>query len=225
MQQTISKSFKDIFSSTVLLFIAKVTLISVAITAILIWLFNTTLVSFVKSYLSWIPWEWLQTSGAAVATIAIAYMLFIMVLSIITSLMAEPMLITLAKKHYPDTPVIGSADVMTSLLLSLKSGAIFLLLFLFTFPIMFIPLVGAVYMLWLWSILLKKPTINDVSSLFIKDKKELKEKTKKSTMLAMIAAGFNYIPVVNIFAPVFAQILFLHHIVGSKNKDKTTLKK
>ena len=225
MQQTISKSFKDIFSSTVLLFIAKVTLISVAITAILIWLFNTTLVSFVKSYLSWIPWEWLQTSGAAVATIAIAYMLFIMVLSIITSLMAEPMLITLAKKHYPDTPVIGSADVMTSLLLSLKSGAIFLLLFLFTFPIMFIPLVGAVYMLWLWSILLKKPTINDVSTLFIKDKKELKEKTKKSTMLAMIAAGFNYIPVVNIFAPVFAQILFLHHIVGSKNKDKTTLKK
>ena len=225
MQQTISKSFKDIFSSTVLLFIAKVTLISVAITAILIWLFNTTLVSFVKSYLSWIPWEWLQTSGAAVATIAIAYMLFIMVLSIITSLMAEPMLITLAKKHYPDTPVIGSADVMTSLLLSLKSGAIFLLLFLFTFPIMFIPLVGAVYMLWLWSILLKKPTINDVSSLFIKDKKELKEKTKKSTMLAMIAAGFNYIPIVNIFAPVFAQILFLHHIVGSKNKDKTTLKK
>jgi len=216
MQQAISKSFKDIFSSTVLRFIAKVTLISVAITSLLIWLFNTTLVGFVKSYLSWIPWEWLQTSGAAVATVAIAYMLFIMVLSITTSLMAEPMLITLAKKHYPDTPVIGSADLMTSLLLSLKSGAIFLLLFLLTFPIMFIPLVGAVYMLWLWSILLKKPTINDVSSLFIKDKKEVKKRTKRSTMLAMIAAGFNYIPLVNIFAPVFAQILFLHYVLGKE---------
>jgi len=32
----------------------------------------------------------------------------------------------------------------------------------------------------------------------------------------MVAAGFNYVPVVNIFAPVFAQILFLHHILGSK---------
>jgi uncharacterized protein involved in cysteine biosynthesis len=214
MTQSIGKSFKDIFSGTVLLFIAKVTLISVAITSLLIWLFNTTLVNFVKSYLSWIPWEWLQTSGAAVATVAIAYMLFIMVLSIITSLMAEPLLIALAKKHYPDRPVIGTADVMTSLLLNLKSGAIFLLLFLFTFPIMFIPLVGAVYMLWLWSILLKKPTIHDVSSLFIKDKKEVKAKTKKSTLLAMVAAGFNYIPILNIFAPVFAQILFLHQIVG-----------
>jgi len=79
---------------------------------------------------------------------------------------------------------------------------------------MFIPLVGAVYMLWLWSLLLKKPTIYDVSSLFIEDKKEIKNKIKRSSMLAMIAAGFNYIPVLNIFSAVFAQILFLHHILG-----------
>ena len=214
MQQTISKSFKDIFSGTVLLFIAKVTGISIAVTAILIWLFNTTLVNFVKSYLSWIPWEWLQTSGAAVATIAITYMIFIMVLSMITSLMVEPLLIQLAKKHYPERKIIGSADLKTSILLSLKSGVIFLLLFLFTFPVMFIPLVGALYMLWLWSILLKEPTIYDVGSLFFNDRSIMKEKTKKSTLLAMIAAGFNYIPVLNIFAPVFAQILFLHQIAG-----------
>jgi len=32
----------------------------------------------------------------------------------------------------------------------------------------------------------------------------------------MIASLFNYIPVMNIFAPVFAQILFLHHLVGKE---------
>ena len=78
---------------------------------------------------------------------------------------------------------------------------------------MFIPLVGAVYMLWLWSILLKKPTIYDVSSLFINNEEEKRRKTKNLTMLAMIAAGFNYIPVLNIFSAVFAQILFLHKIL------------
>jgi hypothetical protein len=82
---------------------------------------------------------------------------------------------------------------------------------------MFIPLVGAVWMLWLWSILLKALVIYDVSALFISEKKEIKAKTKRSTLIAMIAAGFNYIPVLNIFAPVFAEILFLHHIVGNKN--------
>ena len=217
MNQTITKSFKDIFSSTVLIFVTKITLISIAVTALLIWLLGGMLTGFISSYLSWIPWEWVQTTGASVATIAIAYMLFIIVLSIITSLMVEPLLIQLANKHYPDTPVVGSPNITASVLLSLKSGLIFLILFLFTFPIMFIPLVGAVWMLWLWSILLKAPTIYDVSTLFISNKAQIKEKTKKSTLMAMIAAGFNYIPILNIFAPVFAQILFLHDILGEEN--------
>ena len=214
MTQTIGKSFKDMISPTVLIFTLKVTLISIAITAALLWLFGANLNGFVSGYLSWLPWEWMQTTGASVAAIAIAYMIFIIMISIVTSFMVEPLLITLAKKHYPEVELVGTPNITTSILLSLKSALIFFLIFMFTFPIMFIPVVGAVYMLWLWSILLKAPTIYDVSSLFIADKKEIKAKTKKTTMLSMIAAGFNYIPVLNIFAAVFAQILFLHHILG-----------
>jgi uncharacterized protein involved in cysteine biosynthesis len=201
----------------VLAFMAKTTVISLAVTAVVVWLVNDLLTGFVKGYLSWIPWEWLQTSGAAVATVAIAYTIFILIHAIVTSLMIEPLLIKLAKKEYPEVPVVGTADISTSVLLSLKAGMVFLLLFLFTFPIMFIPLIGAVWMLWLWSILLKGPVIYDVSALFVSDKKEIRTKTKRSTLIAMLAAGFNYIPVLNIFAPVFAEILFLHHIVGNKS--------
>jgi MFS family permease len=216
MTQIIGKSFKDIFSSTVLLFVLKVTLIAIAITYAIIWIVGGSINSFIIGYLSWIPWEWLQTTGASVASIAISYMIFIIMISIVTSFMIEPLLIKLAKKYYPNTQVVGTPNIMTSLVLSLKSALMMFVIFLFTFPVMFIPLVGAVYMLWLWSILLKKPTIYDVSSLFIEDKKEIKSRTKKSTMLAMIAAGFNYIPVLNIFAAVFAQILFLHYILGKE---------
>jgi len=216
MTQTIGKSFKDIISPAVLIFTLKVTLISLAITAFLLWLFGASLNGFVSGYLSWLPWEWLKTTGASVAGIAISYMIFIIMISIITSFMIEPLLIQLAKKHYPEIEVVGAPNITTSILLSLRSAVIFFIIFMFTFPIMFIPIVGAVYMLWLWSILLKAPTIYDVSSLFLSDKKEVKARTKKSTMLAMIAAGFNYIPVLNIFAAVFAQILFLHHILGKK---------
>ncbi|HIQ46496.1 MAG TPA: hypothetical protein EYH57_02635 [Sulfurovum sp.] len=217
MTKTIGKSFKDIISPTVLIFTLKVTLIAVAITTALLWLFGANLNGFVSGYLSWLPWEWLQTTGASVAAIAIAYMVFIIMISIVTSFMIEPLLITLAKKHYPEVEVVGTPNITTSILLSLKSAMIFFIIFMFTFPIMFIPLIGAVYMLWLWSILLKAPTIYDVSSLFIADKREIKAKTKKTTMLSMIAAGFNYIPILNIFAAVFAQILFLHHILGKED--------
>jgi len=217
MQQTVAKSFKDLFSGIVLGFMAKTTAISLVLTAIIVWLVNDLLTGFVKGYLSWIPWEWLQTSGAAVATVAIAYMLFIVTHAIVTSLMIEPLLMKLAHKHYPQTPVVGSAAIKTSIWLSIKAGLIFLVLFLFTFPLMFVPLVGAVWMLWLWSILLKEPTLYDVTSLFFKDKTAFQEKKKGTTLLAMIASGLNYIPpVLNIFSPVFAQILFLHHVLGSR---------
>ena len=216
MTQTIGKSFRDMFSGTVLFFVLKVALIALAITTATLWIVGGSINSFIGSYLSWLPWEWLQTTGASVASIAISYMIFIIMISIVTSFMIEPLLIKLAKKHYPDTKVIGTPNITTSLLLSLKSAMMMFIIFMFTFPVMFIPLVGAVYMLWLWSILLKNPTIYDVSSLFIEDKKEIKSRTKKSTMLAMIAAGFNYIPVLNIFSAVFAQILFLHHILGKE---------
>ena len=216
MTQIIGKSFNDIFSAIVLLFVLKVTLISLAITVALLWGVKDSLNAFIVSYLSWIPWEWLQTTGASVASIALSYMVFIVMISTVTSFMVEPLLVKLAKKHYPEIKVVGTANISTSILLSLKAAMIFFIIFMFTFPIMFIPLVGAVYMLWLWSILLKAPTMYDVSSLFISEKKELKQKTKKTTILSMIAAGFNYIPVFNIFAAVFAQILFLHHILGKE---------
>lgn len=217
MTQIISKSFRDIISPTVLFFVIKITLISLGVTAVLLWFFAGTLNAFISSYLSWIPWEWVQTTGASIASVAIAYSLFVITISLVTSFMIEPLLIKLAKKHYPETKVVGSPNISTSILLSLKSAAIFLILFLFTFPIMFIPLVGAIWILWLWSILLKEPTIYDVRSLFIEDKTEVKIKTRRSTLLAMIAAGFNYIPVFNVFAAVFSQILFLHYILGEKD--------
>jgi hypothetical protein len=217
MTQTIAKSFKDMISSTVLIFVTKVTFIAAIITyGIVVWLIGDSINSFITGYLSWIPWEWLQSTGAKVASMAISYMVFIIMISIVTSFMIEPLLIELAKKHYPEIKVIGTPNVTTSILISLKSALMLFVIFIFTFPVMFIPLVGAVYMLWLWSLLLKKPTIYDVSSLFIEDKKEVKSRTKKTTTLAMIAAAFNYIPVLSIFAAVFAQILFLHHMLGKE---------
>ena len=216
MNKIITKSFKDLFSATVLAFIAQTTLISLLLTAAIVWLFGSTVSSFVKHYLTWIPWEWVQTTGASVAVIAVAYMLFVAIHAVVTSFMVEPLLATLAQKHYPNAPVVGTPSITTSLLISLRSAVVFLVVFLFTFPLMFIPLLGAVYMLWLWSILIKAPTIHDVGSMFITDKKVLKARSSKTTLLAMIAAGFNYIPLLNIFSPVFAQILFLHRIVGSE---------
>ncbi len=216
MNQIITKSLQDILSKDVILFVLKMGLLSLAITTIITWNIWDTLTNIITSYLSWVPWEWLQTSGASVATFLFAYMLFIIIVSLLTSLYSEKLLIALAKKRYPDVKVVGSANISTSIILTLKASIVFLLLFMLTLPLLFIPVFGQVVLLYLWSILLKEPTIYDVGALFIDDKKILKGKNKKTRLLAMLASLFNYVPFVNIFAAVFAQILFLHHILGDK---------
>ena len=213
MQQIITKSLQDMLSKDVILFVIKIGFISFALTLLFAWNMWGLVTNIIASYLSWIPWEWVQTSGASVAAFSFTYMLFIIMVALLTSLYSEKLLIALAKKRYPDVPVVGSANIATSILLTLKASVVFLLLFIITLPLLFIPLLGQVLILYLWSILLKEPTIYDVGALFINEKKTLKEKKKKTRVLAMIAALFNYIPLVNIFAPVFAQILFLHHVL------------
>lgn len=216
MKQIITKSVKDILSPDVITFVAQIGLAALFASGLFLWFFWGTLASLISVYLSWVPWEWLQTSGANVMTFGLAYMIFIVTVALLTSLYSEQLLIKLAKKHYPDVPVVGTADIGKSILLTLKASIIFLILFLFLLVFIFIPVLGQVVLLYLWSVLLREPTLYDVSALFIDNKKELKEKRKKTRVLAMIASLFNYIPVLNVFAPVFAQILFLHHILGKE---------
>ena len=216
MKEIITKSLKDIFSKDVILFVLQISLGALLMTGLFVWYFWDGLTHFISAYLSWIPWEWLQTSGATVITFALAYMLFIVMISLLTSLFSEKLLIKLAKKHYPSVKVVGSADLMTSILATLKASIIFLILFILAIPLLFVPILGQIIMLYLWSILIKEPTVYDVGSLFIKEKKILKEKSKKARLIAMIASLFNYVPILNIFAPVFAQILFLHYLLGDE---------
>lgn len=219
MKQILSKSLQDILSKEVILFVFQIGAAALVLSGLFVWYFWGGLTSFITSYLAWIPWEWLQTSGAKVVTFGLAYMIFIVTVALLTSLYSEKLLIQLAKKHYPDVVVVGTANISTSILLTLKASIIFLVLFMLLLVFIFIPILGQVVLLYLWSVLLKEPTLYDVSALFINDKKVLKEKKQKTTLLAMIASLFNYIPVMNAFAPVFAQILFLHHILG---KDKVS---
>ncbi len=219
--KTVTKSLRDILSPMILGFILKI-----GVGAILFWILTLSLFwkpfkDFVASYMSLIPligdWEWFQATGALLAALALAYMLIIVTISILTSLFSEKILIRLAKKEYGIDPV-DTPSIHHSLYRTFKASLIFLLLFLVTMPLIFVPIIGQLWMLWLWSILLREPTIYDVGTLFISDPVKLKYLSRKSRLIALTAALFNYIPILNIFAPLFAQILFLHHILGEQAK-------
>lgn len=223
MQKIISKSFTDILSPLVLSFVLKVGLGSILLWVVILSIFWDLYSSVIGIFIQKIPlvgsWEWVQSGGSFIISLIIGYMLVIITISAFTSLFSEPILKKLAKKHYPSVNVVGTPSITKSLILTLKASVVFLLVFLLSFPLLFIPVLGQIWMLWLWAILIKEPTTYDVGSLFIADKDTLKAKSKTSGITAMLASLFNYIPLLNIFAPVFAQILFLHQILGKETEQ------
>ncbi|HIP61181.1 MAG TPA: hypothetical protein EYG98_01335, partial [Sulfurovum sp.] len=64
MKLTIAKSLKDILSKDVILFVIKSALGSIALSGMIMYMLWTPLTGIISSYLSWIPWEWLQNTGA-----------------------------------------------------------------------------------------------------------------------------------------------------------------
>ena len=172
MTSTLRKSLQDILSPMVLKFILKIGLGSILLWVGLLAYFWNTFSSFVTSFLSWIPFEWLQDSITYVAAPLIAYTLIIVTIAILTSLFSESLLIELAKKHYPEKKAIASPSIGGSISSTLSSSLVFGFFYLLLFPTFIIPVIGQVIMLYVWSILLKAPTVHDVGGLFnIRDKK------------------------------------------------------
>jgi hypothetical protein len=216
MIDIIKKSLKDIFSIDVIYFLVKISIISIILAILLIPIYAplSLLVGYILSFFSWIG----EINSISV-TYFIIYLLFTIFISIFSAIYSEKLIIKVAKKRYPHIEVVGKPKISVSILITIKSSIIFMILVLLSLPFLFIPIFGQIVMLYLWSILIKEVTIYEVGKLFINDKAILKAKRKKSRLIAIIASSLNYIPILNIFAPIFAQILFLHHILKDNSQN------
>lgn len=210
------KSLKDILSPSVLAFIIKIGLGSIFLMTIILWVFWDSFSSLVATLVTYIPFiggfDIVQSSGSFLGALVVGYGLIIVLISILTSIYSPKLLIKLAKKSYPNIVANDYSKISKSIFYNIKATSIFILLLILLLPLMFIPIFGQIVMLILWAILLKEPTFYDVSTLFVKDEKEYKG-YKSIWIVAIVASLFNFIPIVNIFAPIFAQIMFMNWLL------------
>lgn len=210
MINSILKTFSDILSFKVFIFVFKIAFFSLLATIAIMWGFWDIISSIISSYLSFMPYEWLKTSSMTLIKLVFGYIIFISLISMATSIWSDDIIKDISSKHYPDIAPNGKSNISKVVFINLRATVIFLILFVLALPLIFIPVIGQIVMLFLWSIQVKEPTAYDVGVLFHKPD------AKSSRTLAMIASLFNYIPILNIFAPLFAAILFLHDFMGKK---------
>ena len=78
--------------------------------------------SFLASYLTWIPWDFLKSAVANLGIMLTGYVIFIAAsISIFTSLLSDKLLIKIAKKHYSDVEQAGEPKISQTLWVNIKA--------------------------------------------------------------------------------------------------------
>jgi uncharacterized protein involved in cysteine biosynthesis len=214
----IRKALRDVFSKEVLPFILTVGIGSVLVWVLPLWWIWDGIVSGVEALADLLPWTagWRADDDTTSfwTALKIGYLFVIVTISIATALWGEEIVRKLVRKHYPNVRAEGSAKLHRTLYYNLKANALFVLLLIVLLPLLFIPYLGNLLLLWLWSIQLKEPTVYDVGAVIGLSTTDIKHYARKSRPIALLAAALNFIPIVNFFVPLFAQILFLHFVLS-----------
>ena len=219
MNHALSKTLRDIFSPAVLSFVLLVGIASMLVWIVPLWWLSGAVVHLLSWLSTLTPWthQWQEPDFWSV--FKIGYLLVTVTISIATAIWGEEILRKLAHRHYPHLSTGGRGKIHRSLYYNLKANGTFLLLLLVTFPLLFVPYFGKLWLLWLWSIQLREPTVYDVGALLDFDKQRVKQYSRKSRWVSLLASALNFIPIVNFFVPLFAQILFMHTIMEKESRN------
>ncbi len=224
MTKAFLKTLRDVFSLNVLLFVLPIGIGSAFVWFLPLWKFEDSLIQGISHLFTWIPFVGhfaeVDKHDSFWITLATGHILISITVSIATALFGKKVLRNIAQKRYAGFDHKGGTNPIKDLYYARKANCVFLCWLGATFPLLFVPYLGTVLMVVLWFIQLARPTTYRVETLLDYDKKILKKYRWKGRLVVLFSALLNFIPIANFFTPLFAQIFYLHTVLGGEEGGK-----
>jgi len=157
--------------------------------------------------------DWAAAIIGVFGGIFIYYELLLITAVMIVGLIADVVVGRINAKQY-QLEKRGFGTLTGSLLISLRSNAFFIVLFVITLPLLFVPVFNVFVHLFLWVVLIKSPLFYDSIAMFAtrEEYQTLKSTRRWRTRgIAYLAASLFLIPVVGVFIYVLQLIFFAHY--------------
>lgn len=190
-----------------------------AIVAFLVWADGIAALSRIIPELPWSGWEWISRWAAMFLLLAaFATLTYLTALGLV-AVVALPLLIKLiAGRDYPDLAHRGENVFWGSLINTLAAGAVFLVGGLLSLPLLLIP--GVVLVLPLaWTAWLNQRTFRFdalAEHATPTEMKQLMAEQRGSFLGAGVGSALvSYIPLLQILAPTFTAVVFVHLGLGA----------
>jgi len=221
-------AFKDLFDGKILKYTILPFFIDLIFWLIVYWFFSDKIISFFVNLLNYLPFgekfsQSIGSIGGVLLTVLFYYISVISTLGIFSSFFIDKIVLRINEKHF-HLPIKKASfkDTLKGIYISLKSFFIFLIVFIFTFYLTFVPIVNVFYQMFMLSILNKKPLVFDSSYLFFEPKEIEKKFNFKIWLLVIITSVIYLIPIISLFGYTF-QLIFLAHFVLKKIKEDNDL--
>jgi len=216
MLELLLKSIKDLFNTKILLASLVPIVVASLFWGLIFFIFRNQINQFIVWLISYIPFvgdsSWLVNIVETIGGIFIYYELLIITSIMIVGIIADKIVDEINSKYYHNEKR-GFGTTLESIIISLKQNLLFIILFILFLPAMFIPVVNILVHLFLWSILIKKPTFYDSIAMYA-TKNEFHQLESSNTMklrfIALASAALLLVPVFGIFVYILQLLMFAH---------------
>lgn len=231
MARVLALSIGDLFSRPMLILSLVMSLVAIAFWSVVYLLFHTVLSGFAHDLIAYVPFataSWIENVASMVLLISMFYQFVLVSVVIGLGFFARQIVVQINDKHYHQQ-LDGYAGMLDLFLAALKSGTLFLLLYLLLLPTLFIPGINVAIHLVLWAVLLRGSLLPYSAGLVV-DKVEYAELAREHrwglVVISLLLAVLYIIPVIGVFAAVFQLIVVAHYsltrISGAQSSSQAT---
>lgn len=187
-----------------------------------VWFFQGDVIyaAFFKLF-TWLPFETVETSIAYLISFYVLYTGIIVSLIFVASAFSVTFLQEIKEKNFAYDKMYEEHEYK-NMGQTFKDTGIFVLVSIVSFPLLFIPILNFIILVGLWVWLMKDTLVYDVSAFVFGeiDKEKLKEYKQGLWAITFLGSLFNFIPILNAFAPYFTQITMFYYLKEKKNQEK-----
>jgi|GEM_PF-517960 len=174
--------------------------------------------SEIQQLLTALPFSTVADASAWLLAFYLLYNAFILTLFVLISLFRKKYLEPLRLKEYPNVAIPDQRVKKRHHGRMLRDSILFVIFSVIAFPVLFIPMANVLVQWILWAWLYRESYFLSTCSLYCtpEDYEELKKHGAVAAGISLLASMLNFLPIINIFAPFFGQLMFFHWIMEHK---------
>ena len=182
---------------------------------IVYFVYQDSILIYLEKLIKIFPFESVEEAVSNVLAMFVFYSFYVASIYISFLALSGKILEKLQTEEYPEVEVTKEFSFLKLFWIMFRDLMIFIVALFVLYPLLFVPFVNVVIIITLWVFLIKSSLLEVVFMIFGKEQLNKKEIYSFSIMSVI----FNFLPIVNLFAPAFG-VLSVYHYVMEKKLDK-----